>query len=820
MLKNYLLMVIRFGRRDLLSSGVNLLSLTTGILVFVFAFGFADYERSFDSFFANSDRIAVPYIFLPKDSPFPIEYLPSFFPGLAYEADRQFPDVQASTLTIRVQYPVTVNARSFPQEILFVTPSFLEIFDLEIIEGQRPDWRDNHNSVLISEQAALYYFGDQGSVGKSILLDSGFEFEIVGIYADLPLNSHLVENSRGQPRMAIMAPMGGLEFIRQEAFEGNWSAINSETSTYLLLSKNADRSALENDITAFVNERLPAASQPVFGSAKLTSLNELHLKVWDEVGIPAPEIAVGIGYLILFLALVNTASLNTAKLIARRSEIGLRRILGASHQDLMIQLTTESAILTLVALMLAVGLVYELPRWLPAVAGYELHISSLSNPHLLLYIGGVALVSVVLSTSYPIVLLFRMKIRGSVIRTLTFDKPAALVRKTLAGIHFAVVTALVLGILVIDRQNDYLIAQAPSFDEDNIIILSGLRDPEAPGRIDVLRDQIEQLSGVRKISRSGFTPYSGNLYLAQFKVGEVSDSSRVFQVIVADENYFDLFDISLIAGRNFDLERGQDVLTAEELERGGTTRVVETIQNVIINESAMRELGIKSAGSAIGEVFYRGASEYFASYRIIGVASDKRLNGVDTPLRPAVFLVSPSEVKSLSIRFSGVSAITRAGVEDVVREVLPGVPVKMSLLSEVVDTKMGKYREVRKGLLIISIVSVAIAMSGLYALGANLVQTRQLEMGIRKVLGARTGELAALLGKQFVFPLASSSVIGALVGWWSVNEYLNQFPERISVGLYTLMAAVLISIVLAAAAMGLHLIKLATVRPAQVLRHE
>ncbi len=818
MFKSILVTAYRSALKDSASTAINLLGLVTGFVIFTFAFAFAHYERNYDRFFENSADIVVPYVGIAEGSGFAADQIFQTFYGTRLLAKENFSEVLAASHIVTDERPIQLGADFFRRWIRFVNPDFFDIFDLNFIIGGAQDFGSRTDILLLSETEAMGFFGRVDVLGETFTLTDGQILEVTGVYEDLPLNSHFVTRfGDGVRSFGLIADTSVYERLTDSDLDNTWTSISSRVQTYLLLAEGTDRRLLERDMTTLMMDRITERMKGFVDRSLLRDLGDMNLNIWADQGIPGLLIAEAIGLMILIIAIMNAISLNTARMIDRSREIGLRRVMGATRKHLIVQFLGESFATTILALIMAFGALIALLPFVSSLTDREFSLFNMMDTQMIVLLTATTVTVAFLSVSYPIFLLSGLGHNMSLHRTMHMGHSAGWLRKILTSLQFVVVTALVLAVGVVNRQNTYLMEQAPEFETDRIVSIEGLSEQESLDKMDVLIKALERLPAVDMVSRTNLTPFSGETNISTFNTPESGEDPFRMQIIAIDPNYFPLLDIPLLAGRNLEESRGDDFLTLEEFDNPEIIGV-----NVIINESGYKRLGFSSPGEAIGQLFLkqRGPDQQPQPLTIVGIIPDILLNTPGSELRPSVFSNQEGAHYSLIVRFQSDTMVDLAAIEAVWKEIVPTAPVEVQMLSQARDAAMEGLRQVRAGFLSIAIIAVILAATGLYALAAFLAASRRKEMGIRKVMGARTFQLVQNLMWQFSKPVGLALIIGLPLGTWGMQSYLEFFPDRINVDFTLIIGAGVMTLAIAWVTVIVHAVKTAQTHPANVLRYE
>lgn len=822
MFKNYIMSALRYAIKDKSGSLINLLGLTVGFSIFVFAFSIVHYEKSYDNFFANSDRIVVPGVTINKSSFSDGRRMFEFFPGFADEALDNFPQIEAVSQIRGRELSVRAAGNRYFSDMRFVEPSFFDIFDLNYISGSPSSFREQSDGVFLSRSEAMTLFNTLDILDETIIVDNSHTLKIVGVYEDLPQNSHFINPFDAATSFDMLVNSQFLQSKGDNLNRNGWAGVVRLTN-YILLREGTDQTALAADITRFIQTRISDELQEQNYSVFLQDVKELNLNVWERSGFPALLVVQAIGILILLVAILNTVSLSSARLIGRSREIGTRRLLGASRTDLIFQFVSEGIIFALIALFLSMVL---LELFLPMISsgiGRDITLATMLNLNMIAFLIASAVFIGVLSSIYPILLLTGIAKGLSLNRTLNLGNSSSRMRLLLATAQFTVAAVVLFCAIVIFSQNTFLANQTPEFDTNKIVTIQGLHQEKAQHQLNAIIAQLRQVPGVDLITKGNTMPYSGDANMGRMRKADKEDDKFYFVDIGIDENYLHLFDIPVLAGRALTEERGDDVITAQK-------EIVDGLSvNILVNEAAVRRLGIKNNDDAIGYSFLWNAwhnqgtnmiDRVDRTVTIVGVVPDLSMDGTYGPIKPSFFVMRPDRIWALAVRFNNEQMVDISAINQIWQDLVPDERMEVNTLGGARDIIFMEYEMLFVLMMVISVIMLSLATTGLYALAAFLAATRRREVGIRKVLGAKTSQLIRLFAWQFSRPVFLSLLIGLPIGWFAMMSYLEMFMDRISLSFGVFLQAILIMIAVGFVTTITHVVRAARAHPSVVLRCE
>lgn len=835
MFSHYLTTAIRSAKKDTSGFFINLLGLITGFVVFTFAFAFADFEENYDTFWKNSDRIVMPIIKVKPGTPFDRDYFFSYFPAIVGAVNGQSDKLDAATHVIDGTFPIKRGEETFPSRIRFVDNDFFKIFDLQFVTGGYEPFLTRPDAIVISQSEALKQFGTDDPIGQTLLFNLGEPVTVVGVFEDLPLNSHFKASMNGTREFKIVASTDMHLKITERELDGNWGNISTSTLSYLLVKEGVDREALRDDLTAITKKNIDGFSKQILDRAHLRDLKEWNMNYWVAREMDGTMIARATGAALLLIAILNSVSLNSVRMLGRSQEIGLRRIMGASRKNLILQFLTENMLLAFLSLIIAVLLTWIITPAIGSLMDRTMDFSAMMNQKLVLTLGLSALIVGLLSAAYPIMLLTGIASGFSLRRALRVGHSSGIMRKIMTTAQFAVVTLLLFSVVVVNAQNQHMLDTAPDIKSEQLYAIQGLGSRTDQQTIKTIGEEISRLPEAVDISLSNMAQYSNNTSLTFF-TNTSKELDLTMQVANVDDRYLPIHGFGLIAGRNFDKNRGADITTLEE-----TNNLKEAIEewekekqgprpndnipiNVIVNIKALKELGMGSPEKAIGKTFYQGSvrndNDDFTLHTIIGVIADQRLGTQEEGLYPLVLSYEESRFSQISILFKDGIIPDVDKLENIIKTHLPGRRFNFSSTLEMKEAAFKTPNQIKKVFVIIAAIAVILAGTGLYALASFMANGKRREVGLRKVLGANSKQITQLFLFQFSLPIVFAMAFGLPSGYLAMQKYLTLFPERIDLTPDLMMITGVVTLVIGLSTIFVHILRAARTRPIEVLHHD
>jgi putative ABC transport system permease protein len=560
---------------------------------------------------------------------------------------------------------------------------------------------------------------------------------------------------------------------------------------------------------AFQNRHIPAEGKMKasdYSVLSLRKLTDIHLysHTDEEIEINGDVKRVyifgAIALFILLIACINYMNLSSARSVLRAKEIGVRKTAGAVKGELITQFLSESVLIAWLAAALAFALTISALPWLNQLSSQNLSINDLSQWKVLMAILLMPFLVGIFSGIYPAFYLSSfepVKVLKGVIKkgggNISF-------RKALVVFQFSISIVLIIATIIVVQQLNYMQNKSLGFDKDHVVTIgynSGLNDSYQS-----FKDELLSNSNIKDVALSSRIP-SGRLLDSQGsqlnRGDSLAPSKADIKYVVADEDFIPAYGIKIVAGRNFSKDYGMDT------------------SSFLINETAVKALGLKSNENAIGKQFQYGDRKG----TIAGVFNDFNFESLHQRIIPLVLLESTGDgYGNISIKTSGNVPAALAQIEKVWKKYLPEIPYEYNFL----DARYAKLYEAEQKessiLIIFSCVAILIACLGLFGLSAFTITQRVKEIGIRKVLGASTRTIVELISKEFLLLVVIAAVFAFPVAWYVMNHWLQNFAYRINIAWWVFVVAGIIAFFIAFATISFQAIKAAIANPVKSLRSE
>lgn len=830
MWRNYWTVALRALAKNRTYSVINIAGLAIGMAACIMILLYIRYEQSYDKWIPdveNTYQLQAWYAH-PKDSE------PAYLQMSAYVtegmAKKDFPQIE-HTVYVTNNNPVVLKdgQASATENYLFSDDDFLKVVNLPLLAGTGTP---APQTAVMTQSEAIKRFGTDKVVGRTFtVISRGIkrDFRITGVLRDVPKNSSLKLD-------AILR----LDFVAFNSdnpeFLKCWGCQSGYV--YVKMRPGTDVRQIEAQMPAWEKRNIP---DEINGNLRsnpgdeqdwhFINLPDVHLgKAQDSSLTPGNDrttiatFAI-IAALILGMAVVNFTNLATARASQRAREVALRKVLGATRKQLVVQFIAESILISAVAMLLALALVELLVKPFAAFLDSDITLSYFGKGGVLLPAVVLTLLVGILSGLYPAVFISRfhpaqvLKANRSAAET----PGSGRIRATLVVFQFAVSIGLIICTAVIYGQTVFARHVDPGYKRDHILQVEELGRAQLISQHETIVNQMSRLPGVVAAGLTDLgvnTTNQSNTYI----IPPGSNQQVLIGQYNVGEGYLQAMGLPLKAGRWFDANRPIDDMTTPyppdpNVEKAIAQRGV----NVVINEYAVKKLGFASAQDAVGKTV-RGKllsdNAGIMNVNIIGVVGDTRFRTVRTPIEPLMFHKVRTGPGWMIIRYRGDPATVKSEVERQWKQITNEVPFNAKFSEDIIGEIYKKEDARAKIFAAFSSLAVIIGCLGLFGLAAFTAERRTKEIGIRKVLGARTRDIVQLLVWQFSRPVIIANVIAWPVAWWLMRDWLNGFDQRIALTPVPFVIAALIALGIAIATVVGHAVKVARANPIHALRYE
>ena len=806
---NNIKIALRSLRKNKVFAAINIIGLAIGMTIYLFGGLLTRYESTHDTFFANVDKVYTIGSVASPELNIGFDRFSATWSAVGPIIEAELEDVEAVARTISVEYLIEIGDNRFYQMLRAADPVFLEIFDLQYIQGDSTAL-DDPSGVVISETAAVKYFGTADAVGEIITLNNEYDLRVTAVYADVPRNSHFNSMPIMETALDMIIPIGAYARITGQEPEGEWDNLSLGNMTYVMLPDGLGVEWLDTQLESIYARHCPDAQRDAIESFFAKPLQEANLAIWETLGLPLVTVVKLLSFLVLIVACVNYTNLATAQALGRSREVGMRKTMGAQQGQLLTQFLIESVVIAAISMVVAVAILEVIVPLFNNLANKALAIDHLRT---LPWLVATTLLVGLCAGAYPAWLITRATPIDALRDEARKGKKGSMMRSAMIGAQFAISAFMLAIVAVVYIQNQEVEKSSYVFPRAEIYSFSRLGSDDVKPRLDTLRHEIEAIPNVDAVAYSTQVPYqqSNSTTYAAAQPGDEAGRFQV-QLMRMSPEFLDAYDIPLLAGRNLSRDIGGDLFVYEESE---------TI-NVLVNELVLDQLGIGSPDEAINQRLYDIDSDNMLKEMVIvGVVPTQNIVGLFNPDKPWVYQYQPEIFQVASVRISGGNMLeTVEQIEDAWDRVIPEYPLQGRFLDDVFNDNFQILQFMNAALAGFAFVALALAMIGLFGLAAFMAAQRTKEIGVRKVLGASSAQIAGLLVWQFSKPVAWALAVALPAAYFASNLYLNFFSDRIGSPIFILLLAGAAAILLAWVTVTGHAIKIARSNPVLALRYE
>jgi len=802
MIRNYFTSVWRYVSKNKAFTTINILGLAIGMMACMLITQFVLHEFSYDDFHVHKDRIFRLQLDRYNKGEITTQWAAGAM-GIGPDVKANFPEVEDYVRLTGTNALFSYGDVFFKEEgVYYATPRFFTVFSIPLMKGTDSTVLKEPFKVVLSETLAKKYFGNEDPVGKIIRNNGEQDYEVTGVFKDLPANTH----------MKISALFSYASF---ESLVGNPDALKSwhwdGHFTYVLLDQHADAQEFEKKLSTFAEEH-EAEELKRAGAAMvfhLQPLTDIHLdshfmfEFKSNGDRQAAYFLSVVAVLILLIAWINYINLSTAKSIERAREVGIRKVMGSYRSQLVQQFLFEAVLFNTIAVVIAAGLVTLLTPSFSTLTGRELGYVLFEQGIFWVWMGILIIGGSLLSGLYPAFVLSGYRpvevLKGRFKNT----GKGVFFRKGMVVMQFVASITLIVGTFTVYRQITAMQEQALGVDIDQTLVLQApnVVDSTYQDKFNVFKQEILQYPEVSSMTAASAVPGRQPQWNAGGirRLSQREDESNQYRIIMMDHDFIETFGLEVLAGRPF----------SGELSHEG--------RNVLMNESAARLMGFTNIDEAISDdIFFWGDT-----FRIVGVLKDYHQESLKKAFEPLIFRYDGTPRGYYSIKFNTANvreSMTR--FEAHWKELFPGNPFIHFFLDDHYNEQYQADQQFGKVFGIFSALAIFIACLGLFGLSSLTAIQRTKEIGVRKVMGATVRSILALMSREYLALLFISIGVSVPIAWWVMTSWLQEFAYRITLSWWTFAAPSLAVVLIALVTVSIHTLKAARANPATSLRYE
>ncbi|MCB0667821.1 MAG: ABC transporter permease [Saprospiraceae bacterium] len=809
MFKAYAKGTLRSFTKNKVYTILNISGLALGIAACLFILQYVSYERSYDRFHANyEDLYRVRYQVF-RGGELKIDCAAAV-PRVGPFMEEKMPEVKAFARVYPYSDVVTNGDIKFRENSIHMTdPSFLKMFSFPLISGNVEDALTDPNTVVISEEVARKYFGDEDPIGKTLKIGESTIFKITGLAAEVPENSHF--------KFDLLV---SYETLNNQTRQDDGTAA-SETAwgwydfnTYVLLEPGVDPLEFDRKFKEVLWEERGEDFEKFNFEAcfPLQPIGDIHLysnllqeSLPDEQGDgKAVSFLTIIAFFILLIAWINYINLSTARSAERASEVGVRKTLGATRKNLIYQFLTESFILNLISLIFGIVIVIAGIGYFNKLTQSHLDLSFVSDPYFWLGIVIILFVGSLISGLYPAFVLSSFN-PVSVLKGKFSSKQAGqFLRRALVVFQFAASVTLIASTLIVYQQLNHMRNLDLGFDLTETMVVKGpdifSEDSLFVSTKETFINELLENHLIDKATTGSNVPGDEIFWTNGIKrANESEDKFQTIYNVGVDYSYFDTYDIDFAAGRNYGREFKTDTGA------------------VILNEAAVKSLGFENPTAAIDQkVTFWGRPK-----TIVGVVKDYHQMSAKATIAPIAFPLALRASSFITLKLSGSdfqSVFTE--VQKTYEEFFPGNPFEYFFLDDFFNRQYQNDYKFSRVFTLFAGFAIFVACLGLFGLSSFNALKRTKEIGVRKVLGASILSIVRLLTREFLILVLISNIIAWPVIYLIMNTWLDNFAERIPIGITTFIIAGVIVLIVSLVTVSYRTVATAKSNPVKAIRYE
>ncbi|HYE55423.1 MAG TPA: ABC transporter permease [Chitinophagaceae bacterium] len=808
MFANYLKTAWRNLLKNKVFSFLNILGLAIGLCCFMLIAMYVLDELSFDKHHVKADRIyRVNSDIKFGGSELRLPVSPDIM-GATLKKD--YPQVEEYTRIYSSSGPKLVKkGNDFINEpdVCHADSTIFRVFTLPLLSGDANTALNEPNTVVISESAAKKYFDTKDAVGKMLETNDNNStvYKVTGVMKDMPENGHF--------RFDMLFSMDNVNYGW-----GNFTSHNFHT--YLLLKPGTSPQEFEKNFTGYINRYvLPQVRQFMQINSidefeksgnKLTyslmALRDIHLRSDRPFEITPPRsiqhvyIFSAIALLVLLIACINFMNLSTARSANRAREVGIRKVLGTRRQQLIAQFLSESTLIVIISMVLALGLAGIVLQLFNNIASKSLTLTDLLNIKLLPVLIALPFVVGLFAGSYPAFFLSAFKPIDVLKGKLKSGARSGGFRSVLVVFQFFISIGLIICTIVTFRQLNYIQTKNLGFSKDQVLIINdayALRN-----NLDAYKQEMLKIAGVTSATVSGFLPVSNswrndNTYSTE----AVMDAKNGFnmQTWRVDHDYFKTMGMEIKSGRAFSRDFGSDS------------------SGIVINEAVAKIMGMEDP---VGKKLYARPDDTVISYTIIGVIKNFHFESLREGIAPLCFRLgsSPGSL-CMKVESKNIPAVLKQA-EAKWKAMAPGMPFSHRFLDESFDEMYRTEQRFSNLALTFAVLAIVVACLGLFGLASFIAEQRTKEIGIRKVLGLSVQGIVKLLSKDFLILVLIAFVVASPLAWYFMHTWLQDFAYRVDIAWWVFALAGALAVMIALITVSFQAIKAAMMNPIKSLRTE
>ncbi|HEY4324263.1 MAG TPA: ABC transporter permease [Mucilaginibacter sp.] len=808
MIKNYLKVAWRNIYRNKVYTAVNVFGLALGICACIVIYLITSYEFSFDNFHPDKERIYRVMGDLTENTGEKLHFSRLPMP-LLKNGRSELPGIEVMAGMVPYNAKISVPDGNEPAKHfdaggeIIAEPQYFDIFKCDWLAGNAATALNAPFAVVLTESKARQYFGSgplDNMVGRQIIYDDSLKVNVTGIIREWNKNTDIAFTD------IISFSTIQSSFLKANFNPTSWNEGDMSTWMFVKLAKGATVGRVNTQMLSLIKTH---AGPQIKLTPWLEPLSDIHFNanvIENQIRTahkPTLYGLIGIASFILILAVVNFINLSTAQSMRRSKEVGVRKVMGSSRTALTFQFMTETLMLTIFAVLLAVSLVK------PSIAAFQSFIPTgmtfhLTEPSTIIFLLLLTLVTTLLAGLYPsIVLSSHLPVHSLKGANTHQGGEKWLLRKGLIVFQFTVSLVFIISCIVITNQLNYTRKKDLGFNADAIITVDAPRGSNAAKNA-VFAQKIKQISGVDNIALQWVSPMTDNGRGMRLKFKSTDVKEMGVTQIAGDENFIPLYHIKLIAGRNLE--------------------PADSVKELVINESLVKLLGYKTPGEALGKMLYWNGKP--VPVPVVGVVADFHTSSLHNPIAPLCIINRPDREGAFAIKLASKGKQSRmikstlSQIENVWTQIYPAETFNYRFYDESLALLYEKDQQTATLLNTSMAITIFISCIGLFGLALFTAEKRAKEISIRKILGASVANIASMISKDFVILVVISLIIASPIAWYFMSKWLEGFAYHISIKWWMFALAGVVSIAIALLTVSFQSIKAALASPVKNLKTE
>lgn len=795
MFKNYFKTTFRNFRRNKGFAFINITGLAVGMAAAVLILLWVQNELSTDRFYQKDSRVYVMYN-RDKDGNGNRWASPNTPKILATTLKNDYPEVEDAVRYNNVTFLLTQGEKHLNVQGAFADSGFLNVFDFPLKEGSIQKCLSSTYDIVLTEKLAKKFFGNESAVGKTVRIDSVNNCTVTAVLKDLPNNT--------QFNFEYLLPWSYMEKLGWS--DSSWE--NNSVLTYALLKPGASQAVFDEKIKNVTINHTKGTASPSTTEVFTQPLSRAYLYSKSENGnlvdgpIETIRLFIIIAAFILLIACINFMNLSTARSEKRAKEVGIRKVMGAKREKLILQFIGESILFSLLAFLIALFIVKISLGGFNTLVNKQLFINY-ADPLFWLFAVCFILFSGILAGSYPAFFLSAFQpvkvLKG------TFRKTEAAInpRKILVVVQFTFAIVLIISTLIVQKQIKYTLDRDAGYNRNNLIFMFGQGDVDK--HYNLIKHDLLNSGAVVSITRCAnpITRKWGDSWGFSWQGSTKEDEKTDFIGLGTDADFVKTIGVKLIAGRDIDIYNYPTDSNA-----------------VMLNETAVKSMHLQHP---VGTII-RSVDDNKKQWHVVGVIKDFILESpYQKDINPMmIFGPGSSSGYVLHLKLNAVNntAANLAKIEKIFKEYNPQYPFEYVFADDAYARKFDDTQRTKNLASLFAGLTIIISCLGLFALAAYSAENRMKEIGVRKVLGASVFNITSLMSKDFLMLVIISFVIASPIAWLAMSKWLDGYSYRINMQWWIFIAAGLLSILIALITIIFHVLKAAIANPVKSLRTE